>query len=127
VMLLIAEDNFINQKVIAAQLKLLGFTAEIACNGQEALVLWRTGRFAALLTDLQMPEMDGYDLAASIRREEGSGARMPIIALTANAVKQEADLCRAAGMDDFLTKPATLTDLEAMLERHLGKAVAAGC
>jgi PAS domain S-box-containing protein len=123
--LLVAEDNPINREVIAAQLELLGYAAEISCNGREALLLWRSGRFTALLTDLQMPEMDGYDLAASIRREEGPGARLPIIALTANAVKEEADRCLASGMDDLLTKPVTLTALESVLERQLGKAGAA--
>jgi PAS domain S-box-containing protein len=118
-LILVAEDNEINQKVIKAQLKLLGFVAEIASNGSDALALWRSGRFALLLTDLQMPEMDGYDLAASIRREEGGSPRIPIVALTANAQKDEAARCSAVGMDCYLTKPVPLTTLGATLERCL--------
>jgi CheY-like chemotaxis protein len=95
----------------------------ITSHGREALLLWRTGRFTALLTDLQMPEMNGYDPAASIRREEGPDSRLPIIALTANALNEEADLCRAAGIDDLLTKPVMLTALEGVLKRRLDKGI----
>ncbi|MEO7009919.1 MAG: response regulator, partial [Caldimonas sp.] len=91
-------------------------------NGRAALARWRSGAFAALLTDLQMPEMDGYDLAAHVRREEGAGVRMPIIAFTANALKEESDRCKAVGMDDYLTKPVQLATLEAVLERWLCRA-----
>ena len=118
-LLLVAEDNEINQHVITAQLKLLGFKAEVVGNGRDALVQWRTGRFALLLTDLQMPEMDGYDLTAIVRSEEGARARTPIVALTANALKEESNRCKAAGMDDYLTKPVPLATLEAMLLRWL--------
>ena len=119
--ILVAEDNEINQQVITAQLSLLGYTAEVVGNGRAALARWRSGDFAALLTDLQMPEMDGYDLAASVRREEGEGVRKPIIAFTANALKEESDRCKAVGMDDYLTKPVQLTTLEAALDRWLGR------
>ncbi|MEP6740659.1 MAG: ATP-binding protein, partial [Caldimonas sp.] len=119
-LILVAEDNVVNQQVITAQLKLLGFKAEVVANGREALARWRSGRFAMLLTDLQMPEMDGYDLTANIRREEAGGARTPIVALTANALKGEADRCKAAGMDDYMTKPVQLAKLEGVLEFHLG-------
>ena len=119
--ILVAEDNPINQQVITAQLKLLGVSAEVVGDGQAALVRWREGAFPLLLTDLQMPLMDGYQLAASIRREEKPPARMPIIALTANALKDESNRCKAAGMDDYLTKPVALTALEAVFERWLGR------
>ncbi|MEO7057436.1 MAG: PAS domain S-box protein [Caldimonas sp.] len=118
-LILVAEDNAINQKVIAAQLQLLGYEAEIADNGSAALMLWRSGRFAMLLTDLQMPELDGYGLATHIRSEERAGLRMPIVALTANALKDEASRCVAAGMDDYLTKPVQLPKLEALLDQYL--------
>jgi len=116
-LVLVAEDNVVNQKVIASQLRLLGFTAEIANDGVEALALWRSGRFDVLLTDLQMPHMDGYGLTASIREEEGGRARMPIIALTANALKAEAGRCLEAGMDEYLTKPVQIATLSAALDR----------
>jgi len=116
-LVLVAEDNEINQHVIAAQLDLLGFRAEVVGDGRAALAGWRTGRFALVLTDLQMPEMDGYALAASIRAEETYGQRTPIIALTANALKGEFERCKSAGMDAYLTKPVTLDTLGAVLRR----------
>lgn len=117
--ILVAEDNEINQKVILHQLTLLGYAAEIAMDGREALDLWQKGDYAMLLTDLQMPNMDGYDLAIAIRRAEGSHGHLPIVALTANALKSEAQRCREVGMDDYLTKPLLLDQLQAMLEKWL--------
>jgi PAS domain S-box-containing protein len=122
---LVAEDNEMNREVVIQQLRRLGFSAEVAANGLEALELWRTRRFAIVLTDLQMPEMDGYGLTAAIRSEEGSGERIPIVALTANALKNEAGRCKAAGMDEYLIKPATLATLEATFDRLLSKEDAA--
>jgi CheY-like chemotaxis protein/HPt (histidine-containing phosphotransfer) domain-containing protein len=118
-LILIAEDDAINQKVILRQVALLGYAAEVANNGTEALRLWREGGFGLLLTDLHMPEMDGYTLVESIRREETGKWRMPIIALTANAVRGEANRARAVGMDDYLTKPVRLRTLQSALERWL--------
>lgn len=118
---LIVEDDPINQKVILRQLGLLGFAAEVAGNGAEALRLWRTGSYALLLLDLHMPDMDGYTLAATIRREEGSRRRTPLLALTANALRGEAKRARAAGMDDYLTKPIKLQVLDAALNRWMPK------
>src|SRR5690606_37107209 len=78
-LILIAEDDPTNQKVLLRQLELLGYAAEVADDGAEALHLWREGRYALLLTDLHMPEMDGYDLTAAIRSEEGGRSeRLPI-------------------------------------------------
>jgi two-component system sensor histidine kinase/response regulator len=118
--ILVAEDNKFNQQVIVAQLNLLGYRAEIADDGRAALARWREGSFALLLTDLQMPEMDGFELTASVRREEFGRRRMPILALTANALKGEAERCTAAGMDGYLTKPVQLAQLQAAIERWLG-------
>ena len=115
--ILVAEDNPINQEVILGQLEILGFEAHIASDGIEALDAWRRGRYAVLLTDLQMPAMDGYGLASAIRGEEVGGARIPIVALTANATKEETDRCLSVGMDDFLTKPVKLTTLQSTIER----------
>ncbi len=118
-LILVAEDNVINQKVIRHQLHLLGYAADVVPSGSAALTRWRSGDYALLLTDLHMPEMDGYDLALTIRHEETGQPRMPIIALTANALKGESDRCRSVGMDDFLSKPAGQEELAAMLERWL--------
>ncbi len=118
-LILVAEDNEINQKVIRKQLGLLGFVSHIAADGRQALDRARHGSYALLLTDLHMPVMDGYELAAAVRREEGIGMRMPIVALTANALKGEAKRCRDVGMDDYMTKPLQLADLHAMLTRWM--------
>jgi CheY-like chemotaxis protein len=115
--ILVAEDNPINQKVIGAQLRLLGLEAEVVENGYDALLRWRKGGCALLLTDLQMPDMDGIGLVESIRREEAGGSRIPILALTANALADEAERCRQAGMDAYLTKPLQIGALEEAL-RH---------
>lgn len=118
-LILVAEDNEINQKVILRQLGLLGFTADIAKNGREALARWESGDYALLLTDLHMPEMDGYELCQAIRHSETSDEHIPIITLTANALQGEAERCRMAGMDDYLSKPISLATLEAMLNKWL--------
>jgi PAS domain S-box-containing protein len=118
-LILIAEDNETNQKVIVRQLALLGRTAEVAADGVEALQRWRSGEYALLLTDLHMPKMDGYALTQAIRGEEKGARRIPIIALTANALRGEADHCRAAGMDDYRSKPIALAELRAVLNQWL--------
>jgi two-component system sensor histidine kinase/response regulator len=117
-LILVAEDNEINQKVIGRQLELLGFKAEIVSNGRRALDCWRSGAYAMLLTDLHMPVMDGYELTQAIRGEE-HGVRLPIVALTANALKGEARRCEEMGMDDFMTKPMQLVELHAMLQKWM--------
>ena len=118
-LILVAEDNEINQKVLRQQLSLLGFTAHIAGDGREALELLQRGSYPLLLTDLHMPRMDGYELTTAIRNAEGGDRRMAIVALTANAVKGEADHCRVLGMDDYMTKPVQLAALSAMLRRWM--------
>jgi signal transduction histidine kinase/CheY-like chemotaxis protein/HPt (histidine-containing phosphotransfer) domain-containing protein len=118
-LILVAEDNEINQQVILQQLDLLGYAADVATTGREAFRRFQTGIYALLLTDLHMPEMDGYDLTLQIRSAEGERRRMPIIALTANALRGESERCLALGMDDYLTKPAPLAALAAVLEKWL--------
>ncbi len=120
-LILVAEDDPTNRAVLKRQLGLLGYTAEYADNGRRALELWRSGRHALLLTDLHMPEMDGYELAASIRADERQTGRrhLPVLALTANALKGEAVRARAAGMDDYLTKPVPLQSLRAALNQWM--------
>ncbi|WP_394792344.1 PAS domain S-box protein [Rhodoferax sp.] len=125
-LILIAEDDEVNQKVILRQIEMLGFAAEIAHDGAEAFRLWLTGNYALLLTDLHMPEMDGYSLAAAIRHEETQRRlvsddpalpRIPILALTANVLNGEAFRARQAGMDEYLTKPLQMNLLrEALLQ-----------
>jgi PAS domain S-box-containing protein len=117
-LVLVADDNEINRKVIVRQLASLGIAAEVVENGVAALECWRSGGHALLLTDLHMPTMDGYELAARIRAEE-QGARIPIIAFTANVSRGEPDRCVAVGMDDYLTKPVQSRALRAMLEKWM--------
>ncbi len=118
-LLLVAEDNETNQKVISLQLGLLGFAADIAADGRQALALWRGGGHAMLLCDLHMPAMDGYALTGAIRAAEQGTRRLPIVALTANTLPGESERCRAAGMDDYLSKPLQLAELRATLDRWL--------
>jgi CheY-like chemotaxis protein/HPt (histidine-containing phosphotransfer) domain-containing protein len=118
-LILIAEDNEINQKVILQQLMLLGHIADIANNGREALKRWQSGDYAILFADLHMPEMDGYELTAAIRAAEDGKTRIPIIAFTANVLKGEAERCLAMGMDDYLSKPVQLAELKTMLRKWL--------
>lgn len=119
-LILVAEDDSVNQKVVLQQLALLGYAAEVASDGAEALARWGDGGFALLFTDLHMPAMDGYQLAAEIRRLEGGGGnRIPIIALTANALRGEAARAKVAGMDDYLTKPVALARLREVLDAWL--------
>ncbi len=124
-LILVAEDNDINQKVIRQQLTLLGYAADIVGDGREALKRWKIGNYALLLTDLHMPEMDGYQLTTAIRLTEQGKTRAPIIAFTANALKGEAEHCRSVGMDDYLSKPVQLTQLKAMLQKWLPAPVSA--
>ena len=121
-LILVAEDNRINQKVILRQLERLGYAAEVADDGAEALERWRRGGHALLLSDLAMPRMDGYALARAIRSEERPPRRLPILALTANAVKGEETHALAAGFDEYLTKPVRIERLCQVIERWLARA-----
>jgi len=119
-LILVAEDNPVNRMVIKRLLTLLGRNAEIVEDGMQALAAWRSGRYAMVLTDCHMPEMDGFALSRAIRAEEADGrGRTPIIAFTAAATSDEVKLCTDAGMDDFLPKPVDLDRLKAALSRWL--------
>ncbi|HYG87275.1 MAG TPA: DUF3369 domain-containing protein [Azospirillum sp.] len=119
-LILVAEDHPTNRQVVLRQLALLGHAAEVAADGREALAKWRSGRYALLLTDCQMPEMDGFDLTRAIREAEAvSGGHLPIVAITANAMEGEAQKCLAAGMDDSVSKPVEIGELKRIVERYL--------
>ncbi|MDG0025813.1 ATP-binding protein [Trinickia sp. Y13] len=117
VMLLVAEDDEINRRVISRQLALLGYAADMAVDGEQALEMWRAKPYTLVLTDLHMPRRDGYELAQAIRAEEAqeARARVPVVALTANAITGEANRAKALGIDDYLTKPLKLNLLEQAL------------
>jgi signal transduction histidine kinase/DNA-binding response OmpR family regulator len=118
---LVVDDHPVNRQVLIRQLGLLGLTADIAIDGLEASSLWEPGRYAAVLADMHMPRMDGYALAAEIRRREAAiGAqRTPIVAVTANAMHGEEERCLEAGLDGYLTKPVALARLGATLARWM--------
>ncbi len=118
-LILVAEDNEVNCDVLLEQLHLLGYAAERAEDGVVALALWRSQRFALLLTDCNMPNMDGFELTAAIRQCEPAGTHLPIVAVTGNAMQGEAERCLRQGMDDYLSKPLRLKELEAMLAKWL--------
>ena len=121
-LVLLADDHPTNRLLLMRQINLLGYAAESAKDGAEALKMWKSGRFALLVTDCNMPEMDGYELARAVRKLEadsGAGRRCPIIACTANALHGEAANCLEAGMDDYIVKPVELKSLLAKLEHWL--------
>jgi signal transduction histidine kinase/CheY-like chemotaxis protein/HPt (histidine-containing phosphotransfer) domain-containing protein len=120
-LVLLVDDHPTNRMVIARQLALAGYASEAAVDGEDGLEKWRSGRYALLLSDVHMPRLDGYELARAIRDEEARDgrARTPIVALTASALKGEAERCLAAGMDDYLAKPVGIPVLTATLRRWL--------
>lgn len=119
VVILVAEDNLTNQKVLGCQLEALGYQPRFAANGLQALAHWRSQGCALLLTDCHMPEMDGFELATAIRRNErGRAGRVPIIAITGSPDAEAAN-CLGAGMDACLPKPVDLEQLREVLGRWL--------
>jgi PAS domain S-box-containing protein len=123
---LLAEDNAVNQKVACRTLEKLGYRVDVAVDGQAAVDAWATGRYDLILMDCQMPVMDGYEASRQIRARETAGKRIPIVALTAHAMKGADATCVAAGMDDYLSKPIDRAQLSACLERWLSPEAAAG-
>ncbi len=124
---LVVDDNSMNRKVMARQLALLGFRSDCAENGEEALVKWRTGSFALVITDCHMPVMDGYALTRAIRAAEVDQAlpRTTVFAWTANALPEEIDKCYAAQMDELLVKPTTMAKLQTVANKWLNESVIA--
>jgi PAS domain S-box-containing protein len=119
---LLAEDNVVNQKVACRILEKLGYRVDVAANGQAAFDAWQSGRYQLILMDCQMPILDGFETTRKIREHESGGKRIPIIALTAHAMKGADNECRAAGMDDYLSKPIDREQLQLALNRWLNDA-----
>jgi PAS domain S-box-containing protein len=119
---LVAEDNPVNQMLVLTQLKKLGFTAQAVGNGIEAVAAYRSDAYDLILMDCQMPEMDGFEATRRIRAlEAGMGRRIPIIALTANAMPEDEKQCIEAGMDAFVSKPLKLAKLAEVLALRNGR------
>ena len=117
--ILLAEDNLVNQKVAYQTLEKMGYNVDVVNNGAEAITAWETGRYHIILMDCQMPVMDGYQATREIRLRESGASRIPIIALTADAMQGTEQECRKAGMDDYLTKPLDRQRLSETIDRHL--------
>jgi signal transduction histidine kinase/DNA-binding response OmpR family regulator len=113
---LVAEDNLVNQKLARAMLTRLGHDCVLAADGREAIAEWSAGGYDAIFMDVQMPELDGFDATREIRRlEAGTGIRVPIVAMTAHAMPGDRERCLGAGMDDYVTKPISLTEIARVL------------
>ncbi|UEM05623.1 response regulator [Skermanella rosea] len=115
--ILLAEDNLINQQVAARRLRKMGHAVDIANNGAEAVEMVRSKAYDLVLMDVQMPEMDGFEATAAIRGLPGEKRRIPIIAMTANALPSDCERCLAAGMDDYIAKPVHQQILVDMIEK----------
>jgi len=130
--ILLVEDNVVNRKVALKQLHKLGYPrTDSACNGREALVALDAKDYDLILMDCQMPEMDGFEATGRIRdreKQQGAGRRVPILAMTANAMQGDREKCLAAGMDDYMSKPIRVEILKQALEgwRPGGKFVKGG-
>ncbi|HPV83782.1 MAG TPA: response regulator, partial [Nitrospira sp.] len=117
--LLLVEDNPVNQKVACKMLEKLGYRVDVASNGQEAVAAHERMRYPLIFMDCQMPEVDGFEATALIRKMEGKSAHTPIVAMTANAMQGDRERCLEAGMDDYVAKPVRPKDLQTVLDTWL--------
>ena len=118
--ILLAEDNLVNQTVAVRLLEKRGYTVVVAGNGRAALAALEQNNFDLVLMDVQMPELDGFETTVAIRaKEELTGAHIPIVAMTAHALKGDQERCMASGMDGYLSKPIPVEELLAIVEDQL--------
>jgi signal transduction histidine kinase/CheY-like chemotaxis protein len=117
--ILLVEDNAVNEKVATRFLQRLGYAVDVARNGREGVDAWASGYYDLILMDCQMPVLDGYAATREIRAREAAARRIPIVALTANTMKDDDLKCKAAGMDDHLSKPLDRERLAQCLALHL--------
>jgi two-component system, sensor histidine kinase and response regulator len=123
--ILVVEDHMANQALAVAILAKLGHGADVAGDGRQAVEAVALGDYGAVLMDCQLPQLDGYQATAAIRRREGTGRHTPIIAMTAAALQGDRERCLAAGMDDYIAKPVLVADVQAVLSRWLRGAATA--
>jgi two-component system, sensor histidine kinase and response regulator len=120
--ILLAEDNAVNQKLASRLVEKQGHRVSVVCNGHQALEALARQKFDLLITDISMPEMDGFEMAAAIRTlEDGSGRHLPIIAMTAHTMQGDRERCLAAGMDGYVSKPLRANELVEAIETFAGQ------
>ncbi|MFZ1681320.1 MAG: response regulator, partial [Rhizobiaceae bacterium] len=122
----VAEDNEVNQLVFTQILRDTGLSFEIVSNGALAVAAWREKHPRLILMDVSMPQLNGLEATGRIREEEGGESRVPIVGVTAHALKGDRERCLEAGMDDYLSKPISPNALVAKIDRWIGAADPAG-